>query len=273
MLITDKFVFVHHPKTGGTFATRALSRVHQVKDPDSADVGEKTNRTFGTPFGKSTLRSPKHAGCLDIPEAERRKKVLGIVRNPYDRYVSQYEVGWWKRAEYLEDYRRRIPDLDERYPTFPDISFHEFLTLMNRRKIAAGSEIGSETIEFIRRYFKSPGRVLGALEEDYFSSGRYRDDMFDVHFLQTDRLNRDLHDFLLAAGYPRADIDFILELGKILPELPAEGTQRGDPESWASYYSPESKSFVRHRERHLFTLFPEFNSESGRAETAVSATR
>lgn len=257
MLITNKFIFVHHPKTGGTFVSRALLRIHGLDQSDVSIRGE-TNRVFGTPHGTLIIFG-KHNACADIPVEQRGKKVLGVVRNPFDRYVSSYVFGWWKKPEYLEQYRQTIEDLDRRYPGFPDIGFNDFLKFQNERKQAGGNDIGSETVAFIRRYFNDPERVLAKLGENYFTSGGYREDMFDIHFLRTDDLNQGLHDFLLAAGYPAADIAFILDIGKVLPKVPPEGKRREDVQSWEAYYSPESKAFVRRRERHLFTLFPEFD--------------
>ncbi|MBA3341912.1 MAG: sulfotransferase family 2 domain-containing protein [Gemmatimonadaceae bacterium] len=257
MLITENFVVLHQPKTGGTFVSDALLRIHGVVC-NVRKIGKSTNLAFETPYGEFIVRGPKHnTGCDEIPEGHKRKTVLTTVRNPYDRYVSLYEFGWWKKEEYLDWYRKSMPDLDQRYPAFPDIDFTDYLRFANRREIAAGTDIGIQTVGFIERYFKDAKRVLAELDEDYFSSGRYRADMFDVHFLQTDRLNRDLHEFLLAVGYPAAEIAFILELEKVVPKAPPEGRSR-EGRSWKSYYSAQSLEFVRHRERHLLALFPDF---------------
>lgn len=257
MIITDRFVFVHHPKTGETLVTSALLRIHGLP-LEAGGLRDKMHTVFETSHGQVIMRGPKHYACKDIPAAHRGQKVLGVVRNPYDRYVSSYEYGWWKEPEYLEQYRDKTKDLDQLYPGFPDISFRDFLDFQNLRQKAAGSDVGSETVAFIRRYFKEPRRVLANLREDDFSSGRYRQDMFDVHFLRTDCLNQGLHAFLLAVGYPAGEIAFLLELGKILPGIPAEVRPRLDPTSREAYCTPESQALMRHRERHLFTLFPEF---------------
>lgn len=260
MLITDKFVFLHQPKTGGTFVIDVLLRIHGVAW-NARRIGNKTNRAYETPYGELIARGPKHCGCADIPEGHKDKMVLATVRNPFDRYVSLYEFGWWKKEEYRDSYRAIVPDLDQRYPGFPEIGFADYLRFANRREIAAGTDIGPQTVAFVGQYFKDPTRVLAEHDEEYFSSGRYRADMFDVHFLQTGRLNHDLHALLLAAGYPAADIAFILELGKVVPKAPAEGRSR-EGRSWESYYSAESLEFVRHRERHLLTLFPDFGQSA-----------
>jgi hypothetical protein len=251
MIITDRFVYIHQPKTGGTFVTEVLSRLYQLKNTDARE-----NR-----YGGLTRRR-KHHPCRKIREADRGKQVLATFRNPYDWYVSQYEFGWWKKEQYLNKYRDR-PGFDQRFPTFPDIEFADYVELVNGASVPAAADavesLGALTIEFIRFYFKDPAGVFSRIDEEYFASGRYRSDMFDVHFIHTDCLNRELHDFLLGAGYAAEDISFILGLGKIRPETPAEGQARADHQRWEDYYTPELKRVVRRRERHLFTVFPEFD--------------
>lgn len=77
--------------------------------------------------------------------------------------------------------------------------------------------------------------------------------MFDVRFIHTERLNWELHAFLLEAGFPAADVAFVPELGRILPD----GKGRTERQRWEHYYTPELKAEVRRRERWLFLLFPE----------------
>ncbi|MEO5579109.1 MAG: hypothetical protein ABIR58_00510 [Gemmatimonadaceae bacterium] len=271
MLITDKFVYVHQSKTGGTFVTDVLLRIHGVKW-EARKIGNDTELAWTTPHGQLIILGPKHNSCSDIPDEHRGKSVLGTVRNPYDRYVSSYEFGWWKKAEYLEDYRRKSACLDERYPGFPDISFADYLSFANRKEIVAGNDIGAQTRSLIHHYFRNPKRVVAVTDEDYFSSGRYLAEMFDVRFLRTNTLNKDLHDFLLAVGYPADDVAFILKTEKVLPAVPPEGKERVDHRSWATYYSPDSAELVRHWERHFLALFPEFDGLPEGERQRVGAT-
>ncbi len=271
MLITDNFVCLHQPKTGGTFVSDVLLRLHGV-DCNVRKIGKNTNLSFETPYGEFIVRGPKHnSGCDEIPEGHEKKVVLATVRNPFDRYVSLYEFGWWKKEEYWDFYRAIVPDLDEQFPGFPEIGFGDYLRFANRREIAAGTDVGVQTVSFVRRYFKDAQRVLGQLDEEYFSSGRYRADMYDVHFLRTDHLTRDLHEFLLEVGYPAAEIAFIFDFGKVVPKPPPEGRARED-RSWTSYYDAASLEFVRHRERHLVTLFPEFDPAAASSRDRAGLT-
>jgi hypothetical protein len=68
MLIHDKFVFFHMPKTAGTFITHVLKSELSITD--------------GPGFG--------HSSWYDLPPDAANKPVLFFVRNPWDWYVSFY---------------------------------------------------------------------------------------------------------------------------------------------------------------------------------------
>lgn len=76
MIVTDKFVFIHAPRSGGTFISEL------IKDffPSAYEVGYHLPRT---------LLPPKYS---HLP-------VLGVIRNPWDFYVSWYYHVWPRDAE------------------------------------------------------------------------------------------------------------------------------------------------------------------------------
>lgn len=248
MIITPDFVFVHYPKTGGTFVTQMLSHL----------------------YGDQLFNTHKHGTCSDIPEEHQGKPMLSTVRNPYDRYVSQYRFGWWKL--YPEEYcgADAMRDL---YPHWPDISFQEFLNLANTRflnnhfgqptgfvndNFPEERRLGWHTENFVRFYCRNPRQVYGRLEDGAIERAEFVKDMFDIHFLRTAHLRQGLHDFLLALGKHRPEeLAFILSADKVLPD---GGGRRPEGDLWETYYTPELKRFVRTRERLIFRLFPEFEA-------------
>ena len=73
MLIHDRFIFLHVPKTGGMFLRDSL-------------VGELPPGTF-----RDEREEPEvHAGRAQIPESLTYRPVLMYIRNPWDWYVSVY---------------------------------------------------------------------------------------------------------------------------------------------------------------------------------------
>ncbi len=264
MIFTDKFVYVHEPKTGGTFVTSMLFRLYGLKWSRLTHLKNiilKEIRSQHPKYGELVHNTRKHAGCSEIPAHHREKKVLATIRNPYDLYVSQYEFGWWKRREYLP-YLKAVPHFQEDYPTFPDISFADYVTLSDAafEKFRGPSDVelcGLRSREFINLYFREPLRAYERLQhdQDYISAKKHLTDMFDLHFVRTDDLNRGLYNFLIAMDYADEDVCFVLDHEKILPR----GKGRTAAQHWQNYYTPELKQQVREREHLLFTLFPEFD--------------
>lgn len=79
--------------------------------------------------------------------------------------------------------------------------------------------------------------------------------MFPVRFIHAERLNEELHDFLLGLDFAAEELKLILDSGKTFP--PEGGRSKGKP--WQEYYTPELKQKVRTKERLLFIVFPEFD--------------
>jgi len=247
MILTPDFVYIHYPKTGGTFVTHVLSRVYGGRDGGFLDAD-------------------KHATCSQIPEEHRGKPIVSCLRNPFERYVSQYRFGWWKLHPDLycgaEEMRRL-------YPHYPDIAFAEFVHLANakflncyqmrptgfvNRNFPPGREPGWHTEQFVRFFFRDPREAFARLDEAALGRGDFRRDLYPVHFLPVDRLNDALYELLLGLGHPAADIGFIRSAEKVFP---AEGG-REPGDRWQRYYTPEIRDYIRTRERLLFELFPQY---------------
>lgn len=263
MIFTDRFVYVHEPKTGGTFVTSMLFRLYGLRWTRWAHA---RNALFGEVrrrhprYGALIHHSNKHGGCNEIPAPQRGKRILATVRNPFDLYVSQYEFGWWRRPEFLR-YYEALPRFRDEYPRFPDLSFAEYVTLSNaalRPLSSKGDDEGPGLVteQFINFYFRDPRAAHERLRaRRYADTEEAAADMHDLHFVRTDQLNRGLYDFLVGAGYDAADVSFVLGEGKILPR----GRGRAAAQKWQHYYTPELKAWVRVREDFLFRLFPEFD--------------
>ncbi len=293
MFITPKFVYIHMPKTGGTFVTSALLRLHNCYQYNS------TSPSFFTRFFEKTLKNyltgkkieqsnsygiiidlpPKHNTCHDIPKDEQNKLILSSVRNPYDWYVSQYEFSWWKRTFMYDPQSPEskptpvgfaiesvLPSFQNRYPHFPNISFSEFVGLCTEASLIYDQKyktsLGLYTHGFIRFYYRDIEGALSSIKANnfYISSGEYKSDMFNVHFLKTNYLNQELYSFLLSMDYRRKDIEFLLNLGKIFPEVQGEKLGRREGQHWESYYTPTLKQIIREKDWMIFEMFPDFDT-------------
>jgi hypothetical protein len=71
MIVTDDFVFVHLPRTGGTFVSEVIRKFF----PSAHEVGHHLPRQL-------------------LPREYSHLPVLGTVRNPWEFYVSLYHYAW-----------------------------------------------------------------------------------------------------------------------------------------------------------------------------------
>ena len=270
MLIARNLVYVHMPKTGGTYVTDVLSRIHQLIDGDiirvranayaltyiSRRLRGKRRDLFDLQHRTSQKQWDPHGTLAQRPVLARRIPVITTVRNPYDRYVSQYRYGWWKRL--APDFLSRWPDLKTKYPHFPDMEFSQFLSFSNdywrhrKMRIKAAPDIGVQTVHFL--YFYAPllpFRELSASNDARLATIA-RESLQRITFIDTEALSEELPKALFAAGYSE-DVLRHVDFGtRVLPE----GSTRTLEDKWRQYYTPATKSWVRERESFLFDLFP-----------------
>lgn len=263
MVITGRFVYLHIPKTGGTFVEEALARVYAAGAEEYIDTANPPYRgSFGCP--------DQHERHCHVPAQYRDRPLLLSVRNPFDHHVSLYEFGWWKTHPGDTFDPARIVAA---YPHFPDLSFAEYLAAVNDwdlnepgyapkggYELLRASGLGPISFDFIRFLAPDPDAVFARLPE-VFPHGDWRGLLPSASFLPTHRLNQSLHEFLLGQGNSPAQVDFILTLDKVLPGR----STRTEAMRWQDYYDEASRRLVRERERLLFELFPEFDTPASAA--------
>lgn len=267
MLICRSFVYVHQPKTGGTFVRRILERIHSQgpvgwlwKVARKLDIAEPQIL-----LGFLWLKYPhnrKHAPACFIPPPHHEKPVLATIRNPFHRYVSQYKFG--DLQQHPEEYG--VPEkIRSRWPGFPDLTFEEFVRFLNEEIVLSTSRPGGEaeyagfqTQDFVRTYCRNPFRVYKRLEDYDLFKEAVGEELSSVHFVSTSNLNRELFDFLLSMGYSDRRIGFIRDHPRVFPDAGGSCSDK----DWRRYYSPELRDYVLERERLLFELFPSFAAEA-----------
>ena len=259
MLFTDKFVYVHEPKTGGAFVTSVLFRLHDFNWTRWTHLKSTllTELHHFNKYGAFVYHNHKHGGCRHIPATQQHRPSLATIRNPYDQCVSEYEFGWWRRREFYR-YYRAVPDFAEKYPQFPKLSFAEYLELSAAAfgtSTKTDERPGLMTERSVKFYFRQPDEVLQRLDDEYITTQQFQTDLFPLHFIRTENLNRELYNFLTSMGYAEEDLRFIPNLDKILPS----GKGRNPEQKWQKYYSPELKQAIRRKDRLLFTMFPAFD--------------
>jgi hypothetical protein len=259
MLITDKFLFVHQPKTGGTFVRHVIEAAAQAELADGP-IGRLRRAGLLPRHYRYRDTADYHDTCNDIPAEQQGKQIVSAVRDPFDFYVSFYHYGWW--AAHPEDSYRDLAAVKRAFPHFPDLSFDEFLELANRFFVdfeligdrGDDHRLGYYSAQFVYYFFKSPAAAYAGIDEDYLGRRAWLTDMHPVDFLRTGRLNRDLHAYLRRAGYKQRYLTGVLDKPPVRPE---EHFTKRPSAGFKGYYSRAAYELVRRKERLLLAIFPD----------------
>ncbi len=264
MLATDKFIYIHQPKTGGTFVHDVLFKVYGIdwKWYHGVLFFLKKHVDYTTKYGRVHVGGAKHDACSDVDvKWLANRPFLSNIRNPLDQYVSQYEFGWWKRKEYLQ-YYKAMPEFETKFPKFPELSFEEFMEL-EYLAYAIGADkvgfyekggLGLQSQRFLRYFSKTPDQVIEDAVSGTWSRNDIQDCLFPIHFLRTHALNADLAEYLLSIGFSETDVEFIRDKDRVLPL----GKGRTKEQKWQKYYSQDLFDNILSTDKLLFDLFPEF---------------
>jgi hypothetical protein len=262
MLVTQKFVYIHQPKTGGTFVSAMLTRLHEARGGRATTIRvDPTQPAELPPLASNdvltvmlTTRN-QHGARKDIPAIYRDRPILATVRDPYDRYVSQYEFAWWRRHPKLFG---PVADVRRRYPNYPDLTFEQFVHLANEMSVRYRSANhpadtpGFHTQQFVKYFFRHPDAAYPRLLDATFTATVPDDELQGIRFVNQTRLNDELAELLTEWGYPASEVRAVRDAEHIRPP----GSRRDAGSAWEPYYTPELKTFVRHKERWLFEWFP-----------------
>ncbi len=270
MIITDRFVYLHLGKTGGTFVELVMDRLHQTPRGLYYNTVRPDHRAI---FGSVD----QHECHTDLPPEYRDRPILFTIRNPFDWYVSLFEFGWWKThpGTLFDDAR-----MAERHPNYPHLGFPEFLGALtdfrggvlepgrpqrSRPGAFADAGVGYYTYLFVLSLFDDPDGVLGQpglCDRDVTAWGA----MPPARFVETSNLNRGLHEFLLDVGYGADELAFIPSLGRVNPtesRMASGGT-------WTEYYTPDLLRTIRRKDCLIFGMFPQFDPKQKQPSSSSS---
>jgi hypothetical protein len=226
MIVTDKFVFVHFPRTGGTFITDVIMRFF----PSAHEIGYHLPRSL-------------------LPREYSYLPVLGSVRNPWEFYVSWYFHVWprdaatplhsWlsengkhqfegatRNALNLGTDNDRLDALIKNMPDEVDYSTRNIPNISRDalRKVR-GTGVGYYTFRF--------NHLFGNADE--------------VFFCRQESLRADLIHFLERIGAASDDIRADV--------LESEKKNTADHSHYSSYYTPELAHLVSIRDRAVIERF------------------
>ncbi len=264
MVITNDFVFIHFPKNAGSFVTECIYNLYDGTSDKQREKAlmdyvkrftnrESTNYSFkymseALEFTGENIRT-QHQGCDHIPPAHSHKEIVSTIRNPFDRYISLYKYAWWKRYPLLSN-----EELTSLYPSYPDISFEEYLDLalnhyieVTKKKNNISLDVGLSSLYYLKLYCKNYMQILSNAETiDEITS----DDFYEVTFLKQEKMREELFQYLKKFGWPEDKLESIMTHEKV-------NTSRADF-SYREYYTDETIELVYRKEELIFKLFPHY---------------
>ena len=257
MLITDRFVMLNFPKTGSSFARSVLKELHEPKGVRQflgrfmpLRNGLREELVVPHRFQPARHAYPsQHGVYVQVPVPDRDKTIMSIMRDPLDRLISGYEFKHWTRYQ-----DEQLEMLRERFPSFPDLSFEEFLSYSYEINLPTTlppgmrTDVGPLTVQFIRFFARDPLRTMLSLHDGLDLAAVKEEHFVPVRLLHMEHLREELTTFLVEMGYARERLAFIAEKPRV------NTTTRSRPE----YLTPAIVDRVLHAERFVYQLLPEY---------------
>jgi hypothetical protein len=226
MIVTDKFVFVHLPRSGGTFVTRVIRKFF----PGAHEIGHHLPREF-------------------LPREYSHVPVLGTIRNPWEFYVSLYHYVWPRdAASVLGSWMSENGRLGFKGST------RNLLNLsVNDERLDVLIEMLPERLDYSKRHIpsvtKDEMRRVRGTGVGYYTL-RFNQ-MFgnadDVFFCPLETLRRDLVSFFEGIGTATNELrDYVFGSDKV---------NAADHLHYSTYYTPELAELVLLRDRPLIERF------------------
>jgi len=226
MIITDNLVILNLPKTGSSFVRKVVKDIF-LKRKNNKFFAKVLNKLGIKSIGYKEIMAQHHSrhnykdqhGFYDqIPDEDKNKKILSVVRDPYLRLESIYKFKWWVSYPPLEQ-----EELYSNFPNFPDLTLEQYLEMQiifnekmkKKYNIDKDVVIGNQSIQFISFFFKNHKKVLADLNNEYIINGLYKDDMCNVSLISNENLNEELISFLSKNGFQKEELNFILNHKKV----------------------------------------------------------
>lgn len=226
MIVTDKFVFVHLPRSGGTFVTGVIKKFF----PSAHEIGHHLPREF-------------------LPKEYSHLPVLGTVRSPWEFYVSLYHYVWPRDAGSI-----LVSWMTENGTLGFEGSIRNLLNLgVNSERLDVLIEMLPEHIDYRKRHV--PGVTKDAMSKVRGTGVGYYtlrfNQMFgiadDMFFCRLETLRQDLVAFFDRIGVATDELrDYVLLLDK---------KNTADHLHYSTYYTPDLVDLVSLRDRQLIERF------------------
>jgi hypothetical protein len=226
VIVTEKFVFVHLPRTGGTFVSEVIRKFF----PSAHEIGHHLPREL-------------------LPREYFHLPVLGTVRNPWEFYVSLYHYVWPRHAASI-----LVSWMSENGRLGFIGSIRNVLNLgVNDERLDVLIEMLPEHVDYSRTHIPNVTkdamrRVRGTGVAYYtFRFNQMFGNADDVFFCRLETLKQDLVAFFEGIGAATDELrDYVLRSDK---------KNISEHLHCSTYYTPELAELVSIRDRALIERF------------------
>jgi len=226
MIVTDKFVFVHLPRTGGTFVSEVIRKFF----PSAHEIGHHLPREL-------------------LPREYSHIPVLGTVRNPWEFYVSLYHYAWPRDAA-----RILVSWMSENRKLGFIGSIQNVLNLgVNNERLDVLIEMLPEQVDYSRTHIPNVSKdAMRGVRGTGFGYYTFRfNQMFgnadDMFLCRLETLKHDLVAFFERIGAATDELrDYVLRSDK---------KNISEHLHYSTYYTPELAELVSIRDRALIERF------------------
>ena len=240
MIITPDLVFLNNPRTGTTFARKAISAAYASRvEPVSCAV-----RELSLPIRRGHGQSghDQHGTYVQIPACYRGLPVASAVRNPFTLLVAVYELGLWRPSVLPTD---PTGELDRHgADAFEYFLRSQELAMAPRWGVPFGrSGFGPLSAHYLQMFAKAPLAAFRAVAQGA-DDDTVEGHIAPVQFVQQERLAADLCELLKRL---EADVD----LEAIRHHPPSHVTRRS--QVWTrDCFTAEMVDRIEQREAFLF---------------------
>ena len=256
MILTDDFVFLHNPKTGGTFVTEVLEHLL-------------------VPSGRQYVNQYKHGDASNIPLSHSLKPVITNVRNPFDHYASLFHFGYWINRQ-VESHLTYFDqgEMARRFPNYPYLTFPEFLNgvfdfgnqylPVEMREVSSEVILGPLTVRMLQYSVPNCQPLLQQLAVDKDLAPLKRQ-VARTRFLHTESLNFDMYRWLGDLGFRDSEVSPVLFKAPVRPANTPNGEVlkfgHGQPRNhhWSEIIDDHSRKRILRQDWLFFQLFPEYS--------------
>jgi hypothetical protein len=226
MIVTDKFIFAHLPRSGGTFVSDVIRKFF----PSAHEIGHHLPREL-------------------LPREYSHLPVLGTIRNPWEFYVSLYHYVWRRDAASI-----LVAWMSENGSLGFKDSITNLLNLgVNDERLDVLIEMLPENVDYDRRNIPNitkdaMHRVRGTGLGYYtFRFKHIFGNADDVFFCRLETLTQDLVAFFEGIGAATDELrDYVLRSDK---------KNISEHLHYSTYYTPELAELVLNRDRLLIDRF------------------